>query len=305
MKQTNLEVALSELGTLRDMVRWGASQFNAACLGFGHGFDNAWDEALFLARHALHLTPNDDAYAADAQLLLAERRQILALYQRRIRERKPAAYLTREAWFAGFPFYVDERVLIPRSPIAELIEQRFSPWLDQQSEPRILDLCTGSGCIAIACALHLPEAQVDAVDISAEALTVAARNIKHHQVEDRVHLIQSDLFDGLAEGMYDLIVSNPPYIDEADLLRLPMEYKHEPQLGLSGGKDGLDIIRRILARAGRYLSDNGVLIVEVGRSAQRLSEVYPDLPVVWLSFQRGGDGVFLLRKDELLEGGGG
>ncbi|HVV69780.1 MAG TPA: 50S ribosomal protein L3 N(5)-glutamine methyltransferase [Gammaproteobacteria bacterium] len=299
MKNSSLDHAIRELQTLRDMVRWGASQFNAANLTFGHGIDNAWDEAVFLARHALHLTPAEDDKAADAKLLISERLHIAQLFQRRISERKPAAYLTREAWFAGLPFYVDERVLIPRSPIAELIEHGFSPWLDETPITRVLDLCTGSGCIAIACALAFPEAEVDAVDICSEALEVAKQNIERHGVTNSVNLINSDLFSGLIPRSYDLIVSNPPYVNAEDMTQLPPEYHHEPIIALAAGEDGLDLVVRIITEAKHYLSPQGVLIVEVGNSAPALEARFPDLPLLWLEFKHGGHGVFVLTAEQL------
>lgn len=299
MKNFSLDHATRELQTLRDMVRWGASQFNAANLTFGHGIDNAWDEALFLARHVLHLTPAEDDKAADARLLVSERLHIAQLFQRRIAERKPAAYLTREAWFAGLPFYVDERVLIPRSPMAELIEHGFSPWLDETPITRVLDLCTGSGCIAIACALAFPDAEVDAVDICSEALEVARQNVERHGATHSVNLIHSDLFSGLIPRNYDLIVSNPPYVNAEDMAQLPLEYHHEPVLALAAGEDGLDIVVRIINEAKHYLSPQGVLIVEVGNSAPALEARFPDLPLLWLEFKHGGHGVFVLTAEQL------
>lgn len=299
MKNLSIELAIEELRTLRDMVRWGASQFNAANLYFGHGFDNAWDESLALARHVLHLNPNDEAKAADATLLLQERRKIAELFKRRIKERKPAAYLTREAWFAGLPFYVDERVIIPRSPLAELIEQGISPWLDEIPTPRILDLCTGCGCIAVACAMAFPQSSVDAVDISPSAIEVARRNIEFHGLQNSVNLLQSDLLTALPGRTYDAIISNPPYVSSGEMEHLPFEYQHEPDLALSAGDEGLDIVQRILGAAKNHLSDKGILIVEVGNSAAALEERFPDLPFLWLEFKRGGHGVFVLRADQL------
>ena len=332
---------LTELHTFRDMVRWGASQFNAAGLHFGHGTTNAWDEALLLVRHALHLSPDEDKHVADARLLTCERQEILALFQRRILERIPAPYLIHQAWFAGLPFYVDAHVIIPRSPIAELIEQRFSPWLypselklqdrslydsspqhkattlsgsnRQDAYPassmtmgidepicHILDLCTGSGCIAIACAFAFPDAQIDAVDISSEALAVARKNVSQHQVGHAVHLIQSDVWQNLPQADYQLIVCNPPYVDAEDMQQLPAEYRHEPTLALAGGEDGLDLVDRVLKKAADYLSPGGVLIVEVGNSAPALEVRFPDYPFTWLTFERGGHGVFLLTKEQLI-----
>jgi ribosomal protein L3 glutamine methyltransferase len=291
---------LSELLTFRDMVRFGASQFNAADMYFGHGNTNAWDEALCIVRHVLHLSPAEDKYVADARLLETERAQIAALFTRRIQERKPAAYLTQEAWFADLSFYVDERVLIPRSPIAEFIRQDFSPWLPQTPITHILDMCTGSACIAIACALQFPEAQVDAVDISSDALAVAQINVSHHQVGDSVHLIQSDLFAALPQKTYDIIVCNPPYVDAEDMATLPQEYQHEPKLALAGGEDGLDLVARILKEAPAYLAPEGILMVEVGNSALAAEARFSQYPLTWLACEHGGHGIFLLKKKELL-----
>lgn len=299
MKNTAIALAIEELKTFRDMVRWGTSQFNAAHLHFGHGYDNAWDEALTLVRHVLHLSPEEDAKVADTNLLLEERKKIAQLFNRRITERKPAAYLTREAWFAGLQFYVDERVIVPRSPIAELIEEGISPWLDETPVHHILDLCTGSACIAIACALAFPHAIVDAVDISKDALEVAQRNVQFHQLEDSVNLIQSDLFKNVPEQKYDLIISNPPYVGAHEMEELPAEFLHEPNLALAAGDQGLDIVIEILKQARNYLSDDGILIIEVGNSAAALEQHFSDFPFLWLDFKRGGHGVFLLTASQL------
>ncbi len=300
MKSSTLKLAVHELRTLRDLVRWGASEFNAAQLCFGHGNDNAWDEALCLARHVLHLSPEEDNKIADVRLLSSERQEIAELFQRRIQEHIPAAYLTHEAWFAGLPFYVDSRVIIPRSPIAELIAQGFTPWLEEASISHILDLCTGSACIAIACALAFPQAEVAAVDISPEALAVARKNVAHYQLEHSVHLIESDLFTQLPTQRYDLIISNPPYVSAAEMAQLPAEYQHEPGLALAAGEDGLDVVRRILAEAAQYLTPQGILLVEVGVSATALEAGFPELNFLWLELKTGGQGVFLLTYESLL-----
>lgn len=294
--------AVQQLCTVRDMVRWGASQFNAAGLHFGHGINNAWDEALYLVRHVLHLSPQEDQWVADARLLASEREAIVALFQCRITEHKPAAYLTNEAWFTGLPFYVDERVIIPRSPIAELIEQCFSPWLDDKPVARVLDLCTGSGCIAIACALAFPDAQVDAIDISPDALAVAEHNVQRYDLQQRVRLIKSDLLAQLpvsANNRYDLIVCNPPYVDAQDMAALPAEFRHEPDLALAGGEDGLDLVEKILQQAADYLTDDGVLVIEVGNSEAAAITRFAQYPLTWLEFERGGHGVFLLTREQL------
>lgn len=288
----------ADLFTLRDFIRWSASQFINAKLYFGHGTDNAWDEAEQLVLYAVHLTPPLDSEWLSARLTLQEREQVLEVIQRRINERIPAAYITGEAWFAGLPFTVDERVLVPRSPIAELILKGFEPWLN--NPPReILDLCTGSGCIGIACAYAFPEAEVQLSDISYDALAVADENIQRHNLEDRVFAIQSDLFANLGGRKFDLIVSNPPYVDAEDLASMPEEYQAEPPIGLGSGEDGLDFTRRLLAEAADYLTDDGILIVEVGNSWVALADAYPDLPFTWIEFERGGHGVFMLHRDDL------
>ncbi len=290
------------LTTLRDYVRWGASRFQQAGLFFGHGTANAIDEAVALALHALHLPHNLPGGYFNCVLTPKERLEVVGLLERRIAERKPAAYLTHEAWFCGLPFYVDERVLVPRSPIAELIEKQFSPWIEQPDEVTdILDLCTGSGCIAIACAVAFPDADVDAVDISPEALEVAQKNIETHEVEDQVTAVCCDLFNGLEGKRYDLIISNPPYVSSQEWRSLPQEYQAEPRLGLESGESGLDCVHHILKHAHAHLKPEGLLIVEVGSSAEALEYAFPDVPFCWLEFERGGDGVFLLTADQLAE----
>jgi ribosomal protein L3 glutamine methyltransferase len=293
--------APKDLTTIRDLIRWGASRFNAAGLSFGHGTDNAFDEARVLLCHALHLPFQFAADYLGARLTDSEREAVGALFAQRIDTRKPAAYLTHEAWFAGLSFYVDERVLVPRSPMAEWIERGFAPWLEADEVDRVLDLCTGSGCIAIACAAHFSNAEVDAVDVSAEALEVARQNVARHDLEDWVHLFQSDLFETLPTEQYQLIISNPPYVGLDEMQTLPDEYRHEPEIGLRADKGGLDIVARILAQAGDYLSDDGILVVEVGNTEEMLVECFPDVPFVWLDFERGGHGVFLLEAAQVRE----
>ncbi|PMR73878.1 50S ribosomal protein L3 N(5)-glutamine methyltransferase [Billgrantia endophytica] len=293
------EALCAGLVTLRDYLRWAASEFHLAGLFHGHGTDSAWDEAVTLALGSLHLPWNVDPAVLDARLLPMERLRIVTLVRERITTRRPLPYLLGEAFFAGFPFSVDERVLIPRSPIAELIESGFAAWFPEEPPSRVLDLCTGSGCIGIATALHLPTSDVDLTDISPDALAVAKQNIQRHDVGARVRAVLSDVFDGLAGQRYDLIVSNPPYVDARDLATMPAEFRHEPALALGAGSDGLDIVRRILRGARAHLADDGVLIVEVGNSDRHLEAAFPEVPFLWLDFERGGQGVFALAAAEL------
>lgn len=287
------------LVTLRDYIRWGASRFSAAGLHFGHGTATPLDEAAALVVHVLHLPHDLPADYFAATLTGEERVAVVQLIERRIDERKPLAYLTQEAWFAGLPFYVDERVLVPRSPIAELVANRFTPWLDPDRVHAILDLCTGSGCIAIACAYAFPGVRVDAVDLSPDALAVAAENIRRHQVQEQVELIASDLCSELGSRTYDLIVSNPPYVNRDEWVQLPAEYHAEPRVALESGTDGLDCIRRILQQTASHLNPMGALVVEVGSSSEALLAAYPEIPFIWLEFERGGDGVCLLTAEQL------
>jgi ribosomal protein L3 glutamine methyltransferase len=300
MITTSPEV-LSSLTTLRDYIRWGASRFTEAKLNFGHGTATALDEAAALVLHTLLLPYNLSEFYLQSVLTSEERQAVVTVFEQRIKERKPAAYLTHEAIFAGLSFYVDERVLVPRSPIAELIEQRFAPWVEEDQVGRILDLCTGSACIAIACAYAFPEAAVDAVDVSANALAVAEINVEKHQLSDEVMLYQSDLFAGLPDVQYHIIVSNPPYVAVEEWQQLPPEFHAEPKIGFVAGTTGLDIVIRILAEAKDYLSPQGILVVEVGSSAETLQETFPNVPFYWLAFERGGDGVFLLTAEQVNE----
>jgi ribosomal protein L3 glutamine methyltransferase len=298
MKTTSSEV-LTTLSTLRDYIRWAASRFSEADVSFGHGTTTALDEAAALVLHTLHQPYNlSDSYL-QSNLTLKERQAVIDMIDRRINERVPAAYLTHEAIFAGLAFYVDERVLVPRSPIAELIEQRFAPWVEEEQVERILDLCTGSACIAIACAYAFAGAYVDAVDLSTDALAVARINVDKHQLADAVTLYQSDLFKELPQTRYDVIVSNPPYVRLEEWAQLPAEYRAEPDMGFKGGESGLDLVLRILVDADRYLAEQGILIVEVGSSAETLQNTFPDVPFYWLNFERGGDGVFLLTAEQV------
>lgn len=290
-----------DLLTLRDWVRWGASRFNAAGLFFGHGTDNAIDEALALVLHAVHLNHAMPADYLSAAVTGDEADAIFDLLSARVLQRIPAAYLIGEATFAGLTFAINEDVLIPRSPIAELIEEHFAPWLDREHVGSVLDLCTGSGCIGIACAMAFPDALVDLSDISPAALELAVRNIDRHRLDDRVRALRADVYDGLDGERYDLIVSNPPYVSRAEMATLPDEYGHEPVLALEAGEDGMDVVARILRGAAEALRPGGILVVEVGASADLLLARYPDVPFLWLDFERGGDGVFLLTAEQLQE----
>lgn len=285
--------------TIQDFVRWGASRFNAAGLFFGHGTDNALDESAQLVLHALHLGPDLPAGYRECRLTPAERVEVCALIEQRVAERLPAAYLIGHAWFAGLEFHVNQDVLVPRSPIAELIEAGFEPWIDGERVGRILDLCTGSGCIGIAAAVYLPDADVDLADISPAALEVARRNVERHGVADRVRVIESDLYAGLAGDHYDLILCNPPYVSGDEYRSLPPEYHREPKLGLLADADGLALVRRILSGAGDHLTEHGVLILEVGSAAEALEVALPGMPWTWLDFERGGEGVLLVTREQL------
>lgn len=288
-----------QLHSLSDFVRWGASAFNRAGLNFAHGTSNAVDEALNLVLHGLSLDHEIPDWLLAGRLTAEEKRRVYDLLRRRIEERKPYAYITNHARFAGLDFYVDERVLVPRSPIAELIEQGFEPWIDPESVTSILDLCTGSGCIAIACAHAFPDAEVDATDISEDALAVALINTERLHASHRVTLQRADVFEGLPSKRYDIIVSNPPYVDAEDMASLTDEHRHEPALGLAAGSDGLDIVHRILADTTDYLTPHGILVVEVGNSRWALEAACPDVPFTWLEFQHGQAEVFLLRADQV------
>lgn len=291
-----------ELQTIADIVRWAASAFEGAGLVFGHGYDNALDEAAHLVLTALGLPSELPPAYAQARLTRRERKQVAELVARRIRERIPTAYLIGEAWFCGLAFSVDRSVLVPRSPIAELIKDGFQPWLGALEVHRALDLCCGSGCIGIAMAVNFPDWQVDLADVSAEALALARRNAEQHGVLERVRLLKGDLFDaeGLAER-YELIVCNPPYVPSAAIATLPPEYAHEPRLGLDGGPDGLDVAARVLSAAPDRLAHGGLLVLELGDSAATLAEALPEIPFTWVEFSTGDMGVLVARQEELLE----
>lgn len=286
--------------TVEQILTEGQLLFETSDLYFGHGTDNAWDEAVYLVFYALGLPPDADRSVLNQQLTDIQRKAIHQLFEQRIRDRIPAAYLTGRAWFCGLPFAVDKRVIIPRSPIAELIMSGFHPWCSTEPQ-RLLDLCTGSGCIGIACAYAFENAEVVLSDICADALQVAQQNIQQHDLAARVSAVQSDLFENLADQKFGLIVSNPPYVDADDYASMPDEYFHEPELALASGNDGLDFTRRLLREAHDYLTEHGVLIVEVGNSGEALDRLFPSVPFLWLEFSEGDGGVFLLTRDQLLE----
>lgn len=288
--------------TLRDHLRYAITRFEAAGIAYGHGCDNAWDEAVYLLLQALHLPPERLDVFLDARLLPDESARLCERIDRRVDERLPAAYLTGEAWLTGHRFRVDRRVIVPRSFIAELLEDGLAPWLPPETEvTRVLDLCTGSGCLAILAALAFPEAQVDGADLSADALAVAAQNRADYHLEDRLRLIESDLFAALAGQRYDVIVSNPPYVDARAMAALPPEFRHEPRLALAGGEDGLDLVRRIIAAAPAHLNPGGVLIVEIGHNRDALEASYPLTPFTWMATASGDEFVFMLQREEIPE----
>lgn len=290
---------IESLQSVNDFVRWTTTCLNSAELSYGHGYADAVDEALVLVLHAVNMVMPVAPETFQSRLSALEKRQIITLVEQRINDRIPVAYLTQHARFAGLDFYVDERVLVPRSPIAELIEQSFEPWLQAGTVGRVLDLCTGSGCIGIACAYGFPGVQVDLVDLSDDALAVAQRNINHHGLEDEVFAIQSDLFAALDGQCYDLIVSNPPYVPQDSYDSLPAEFDHEPEIGLVSGEDGLEHVTRIFDEAAKFLTANGWLCAEVGEARYALEEKWPDLPLIWPDFERGGGDIFLIDAQTL------
>lgn len=294
------EHANSELITLRDWLRFAVSRFNAAGLFFGHGSSNAFDEAAYLILHSLHLPLDRLEPFLDARLLPSEARQIEQLLERRVTERLPAPYLTHEAWLQGYRFYVDERVIVPRSFLAPMILEQMQPWLAEPEEvTRALDLCTGSGCLAVLLAEAFPDADIDAVDLSPDALEVAQRNAADYGLEGRITLYQGDLFAPLAGMTYDLIVSNPPYVNAASVAALPPEYRHEPALALGSGTDGLDATRIILRDAARHLNPGGLLAVEIGHNRAELEAAFPDLELTWPEIEGGADTVFVISREQL------
>jgi len=286
--------------TVRDWLRFAVSRFNEARLCFGHGSDNAFDEAAYLILHTLHLPLDRLDPFLDASLTHGESEQVQAVIERRIKERIPAAYLTHEAWLGGHRFHVDERVIVPRSFIAELLNEQLAPWVEDPDDVgRVLDLCTGSGCLAILAALAFPNTDVDAADLSKEALDVAAKNVADYGLADRVELIESDLFAALDGRSYDVILSNPPYVNAESVAALPPEYQAEPALALGSGEDGLDATRQILAHAKQHLNPGGLLVVEIGHNRDVLEAAYPTLPFTWLDTERGDQFVFMLRREDL------
>ena len=300
MQMINKREIANDLMTLRDLIRWGTSQFNAAGLSFSQGMPTAIDEAVYLCLSALHLEPDFSVEYFDCVLTMDERLHVLDLFQSRIEQRIPAAYITNESWFAGLSFYVDERVLIPRSPVAEIIQQQFSLWISPDQVNNILDLCTGSGCIAIACAYAFEQAQIDASDISADALAVARINRENHGFEKQLDLIESNLFESIPDKRYDIIVSNPPYVSEQEVEQLAKEFDYEPaSLALAAGETGMDMVLPILVQAGDYLTEEGILVVEVGYSQDALEQLLPSVPFFWIDFEFGGDGVFVLTAKQL------
>lgn len=295
------ETAVDILVTVRDWLRYAVSRFNQAGLFFGHGSDNAYDEAAYLLLHTLHLPLDRLEPFLDARLLAHERQALDIVLTRRADERIPAAYLTRQAWLGDFKFYVDERVLIPRSFIAEILRESLAPWISDPDEvTAVLDLCTGSGCLAIMAAAAFHRAHVDAADVSRDALAVAKFNVDHYGLTQRVSLHPSDMFSGLAGARYDLILCNPPYVDAASMTALPSEYLHEPQLALAGGKDGLDFVRTLITQAPSHLNKNGLLVVEIGHNKEAMEAAFPGLAATWIETSGEDHFVFLVSREQLV-----
>ena len=292
--------AIRDLTTIKDFIRWTFSRFQNADLFYGHGTDNSWDEAVHLVMGALKLPLDFDRDMLDCALTYNEKKHILKLVQTRISKREPLPYLLGEAWFMGLPFKVTKDTLIPRSPIISLLESEFAPWL-KNYPLNILDMCTGTGCLGIAAALVFEDAEVDISDISEAALDVANENILRHQVEDRVHAIHSDMFKGLSGKQYDLIICNPPYVDADDFHNAPAEFHNEPELALTSGEDGLNFTHEFLAQVAHYLQDDGILVYEVGNTEIALQAAYPHIPFMWVELEQGGNGVFILTKEQLSE----
>lgn len=290
----------SNFKTIRDFLRYAVTRFNTAKLFFGHGSSNAFDEAAYLILHTLNLPLDKLDPFLDAQLLPNEVSAVLKALDQRTTERLPAAYITNEAWLGGYRFYVDSRVIVPRSFISELIQEQFAPWVDDpDSVKRILELCTGSGCLPIMLADAFPNAKVDAVDISADALAVARRNVEDYELQGRIMLIKSDLYANVPQKKYDLIISNPPYVNSDSMGQLPEEYRHEPSIALDGGPDGMALVRNIVAGAKQRLTEQGILMVEIGHERAHAEAAFPELDFTWLSTSAGDDMIFLLRADQL------
>lgn len=295
------KTACHELLTLRDLLRYAVSQFNASRLSFGHGSDNAWDEAAYLLLHTLHLPLDTLEPFLDARVLPEEREKFLKILERRINERVPAAYLTGEAWLQGHRFVVNHSVIVPRSPISELLSDGLQPWVSEpDSVDFVLDLCTGSGCLAVLAALAFPNAQVDAVDLSEHALAVADENIELSGLDGRITTHASDLFQGLPQCEYDVILCNPPYVNDQSMENLPQEYRHEPTMALSGGEDGMELIRRLLQDAPSFMAPEGLLVLEIGNEYQNFIAAFPSLEPVWLSTENTEDQILLLTREQLL-----
>ena len=286
--------------TVRDLLRYAVSRFTEAQVSFGHGTANAYDEAAYLILHTLHLPLDMLDPFLDAQLLDSERDTVMHMIERRATERVPAAYITGEAWMHGYRFTVDERVIVPRSLIGEVLHERLHPWIDEpEAVSAVLELCTGSGCLAILAADAFPNSEVDAVDVSTDALEVAHRNVTDYTLDDRIALFAGDLYEPLPQRRYDLIISNPPYVNAESMLSLPAEYRHEPTLALAGGIDGMDLVRRIIGEAREWLTDDGLLVIEIGNERANVEAAFGGLDLTWLTTSAGDDAVFLIHAADL------